>query len=296
MSSELATPGRAATRPGRAAKGDEPGIRWSWILSTLAVWTLGVAFAAFFWGYLNHGVHGLDSRAYWLAARHTHPYGAKPGSPDAYLYSPAFSTLIWPLAQLPMHVFVGVWMVVESAVFVWLLKPLGLRWGVPAFGLCMAEVVVGNIYSFLAVVAVIGLRYPAAWALPLLTKLTPGLGPVWFAVRREWRSVAISLGATALIALLSFAITPHQWFDWIHFLAGHHGESQALLPLRFALAVGVIAFASWRRKPMLVPVALLLANPMVWHSYMAWTLLAAIPRLAVGSRQNQPSDTPGAAE
>lgn len=274
----------------RAAHSDDATpahIRWQWILTTLLVWSLGAACAAFFWAYLNHGVHGVDSRAYWTAARHGAMYSGEPGKLGAYLYSPAFAALIWPLAQLPVGVFIKTWMVLEAATFGWLLKPLGLRWGVPAFCLCTAEIVIGNIYSFLAVVAVIGLRRPVAWALPLLTKITPGLGPLWFAVRREWRMVAISLGATAAIAAVSFVLTPHQWIDWIRFLSDHQGENQVFLPIRVLLAAALTAFAARRNTPWLLVVAMLLANPMVFRSEMALTLLAGIPRLVVGERANR---------
>ena len=60
----------------------------------------------------------------------------------------------------------------------------------------------------------VGFRYPAAWSLILLTKVTPGIGLLWFAVRREWRSLAIALGATAVIAAVSLAIDPRAWFEW----------------------------------------------------------------------------------
>lgn len=266
------------TRPGSA------GVRVRWLLTTLVVWTVGFACAAFFWGYLNHGVHGVDSKAYWAAAGRADLYNESPGALDAYLYSPAFSTFIWPLAQLPKDVFVGVWMVAEAGTFVWLLRPLGIRWGVPAFCLCMAEIVIGNIYAFLAVVAVVGLRYPLAWVLPLLTKITPGLGPVWFAARREWRLFSVAVGATAAIALVSAALTPHQWADWINFLASHKGENQVFLPIRAALAVGLTVYAARKNTQWLLVPAMLLANPMVYHSEMALTILAGLPRLMVRPR------------
>jgi hypothetical protein len=262
-----------------AASATRSGVRWGWILSTMLVWTIGFGCAAFFWAYLNHGVHGVDSKAYWAAARHSRLYSERPGELGAYLYSPAFATAIWPLAQLPRGVFVGVWMVLEGATFVWLLKPLGIRWGVPAFCLCMAEIVIGNIYSFLAVVAVIGLRRPAVWALPLLTKITPGLGPVWFLARKEWRMLAASMAVTAIIVSASVALTPHQWVDWFNFLADHKGENHLLLPVRAALAVVLTFWAARRNAQWLIVVAMLLANPMVFHSEMALTLLAGLPRL-----------------
>ena len=52
------------------------------------------------------------------------------------------------------------------------------------------EVAGGNVSLLLAVAIVVGFRWPAAWALVLLTKITPGIGLLWFAVRREWRSLA----------------------------------------------------------------------------------------------------------
>ena len=263
------------------------GPRWTWILATTAVWVVAIACAAFFWGFLNNGVHGLDSRAYWSAARTGHLYGTPPGRAGAYLYSPVFATLIWPLAQLPQSAFVATWMVIEGAAFVWLLRPLGVRWGVPAFCLCFAELVVGNIYALLAVVAVVGLRRPAAWALPLLTKITPGLGPAWFAGRRDWHSAAWALGATGLIAAVSFALTPHAWHQWFSFLIDHHGESQLLLPVRVAAAVALVYWAGRRNRSWLVAVAMLLANPMVHHSEMALTILAALPRLVIADRRRE---------
>src|SRR4051812_29396106 len=84
-----------------------PGVRWGWLLTTSLVWTIAIACAAFFWGYVNSGVHGLDSKAYWAAARHSHHlYSQRPGALGAYLYSPAFANALWPLAQLPRRTFV----------------------------------------------------------------------------------------------------------------------------------------------------------------------------------------------
>ena len=48
----------------------------------------------------------------------------------------------------------------------------------------------------MAAAIALGFRYPAAWSFLLLTKVTPGIGLVWFAVRREWRPLAIALGFT----------------------------------------------------------------------------------------------------
>jgi Glycosyltransferase family 87 len=273
---------RPVKPPRRASGADRRRTRLSWLLSTGTVWLICGLCGYFFWFYLNAGVHGLDSRAYWLTGHRSGLYVGPPGSHDAYLYSPAFATVIWPLTQLPWHAFLTLWMLAEAAAFVWLLAPLGWRWGIPMLCLCLIEITVGNIYSFLAVAAVIGMRHPAAWALPLLTKITPGLGPIWFAARREWRALAQSLGTTAAIAAVSFAVAPHLWVEWARFLLANTGSSQWFLPLRVCGAVVLTVVAAAKRRSWLLAPAMLLANPVVVHGWMALSLLAAIPRLRAG--------------
>ena len=43
----------------------------------------------------------------------------------------------------------------------------------------------GNVQLLLAAAIVIALRHPAAWALPILTKIGPAVGLTWHLVRRE---------------------------------------------------------------------------------------------------------------
>ena len=66
----------------------------------------------------------------------------------------------------------------------------------------------GNVHLWIASAIVLGFRYPWTWAFVLLTKVTPGLGLVWFAARREWRSLAIALGVTAAIVAVSLVARP----------------------------------------------------------------------------------------
>lgn len=261
---------------GRAAR---QAIRPRWLLATVAAWIVCGLLGVFFAGYLNTGIHGVDAHAYWLTAHRPSLYGAPPGSRDAYLYSPVFALVISPLAHLPWAVFLAVWMLAELAVFGWLLAPVGVRWGAPLMMLCLIEVNVGNVYSFFALVAVVGLSRPAAWAFPLLTKITPGLGPVWFAASRQWRACAISLGSTAAIAAVSIAVAPGQWAQWLHFLGANAGGGQWLFPVRVGGAVALTVVGAVKGKPWVLAPAMLLANPVVAHSWMDLTLLAAIPRL-----------------
>lgn len=270
-------------------------VRWRWLFSTASVWLLCGLMGCFFLAYLNGGVHGVDSHAYWATGHRANLYGASPGSRDAYLYSPAFAYLIWPLTQVPWHAFLAFWSAAETLTFGWLLAPLGWRWGVPMFCLCLVEVTVGNIYAFLAAVAVLGFRYPGVWALALLTKITPGLGPIWFATRRQWRAFWIAVGATAAIVAVSFGLSPTSWSEWIRFLVDHKSD-QWFLPERIAAATALtISSARWNRA-WLLPFAMLLTAPVVAHSWMSLTVLAAIPRLRASrpSERAAASDTIGA--
>ena len=70
------------------------------------------------------------------------------------------------------------------------------------------ELAGGNIHLLLAAAIVLGFRWPWTWAIVLLTKITPGIGLLWFVVRREWRDLAIALGATAAIVAVSFLVWP----------------------------------------------------------------------------------------
>ena len=44
--------------------------------------------------------------------------------------------------------------------------------------------------------------------------LWAGFLVLWFVLFREWRSLAISLAATAAISAVSFVIAPGLWFQW----------------------------------------------------------------------------------
>src|SRR4051794_36956044 len=177
-------------------------------------WILGFASAALAVFYIQSEGWGADSRAYWMAW-HGPAYTTGPMTKDAYLYSPAFAQLIWPLAQLPWPVFAGIVSLTLGVVLVWLLRPLGWRWAVPLWLAGLPEIVSGNIFILLALAAVSFSR-PPAWALPALTKVTVCVGPVWYLARREWASLAKSLLAIAVIAGVSVLISPQLWADWMH--------------------------------------------------------------------------------
>jgi Glycosyltransferase family 87 len=240
----------------------------------------------------------VDAHAYW-AANPLDPYHAAALSDfDAYFYSPAFAQAIWPLHALPWPIFAGLWTAAIVVAFRWL---SGLWLGLvillpPVF----IEVAVGNIHAFLAVAIVLSFRWPAAWAFVLLTKVTPGIGLLWFAVRREWRNLAIALGMTAAIVAVSFAIAPSLWGQWIELLAGRSGAPTPQLGIwgavpmliRLPIAAALVVFAALTERRWLVPVAAVLAMPVVWPNAFA-VAVAAIPLLAL-DRISRPTPPAGA--
>jgi hypothetical protein len=243
--------------------------------------------------YVVHDAFGGDAHAYWLTAHRDHLYVHAPTERDAYLYSPAFAQFIWPIAALPWPAFFTIWSVLEAVALAWLLVPLGWRLGVPVFMLCGAEFALGEINVFLAVAAVVGMTRAQAWAFPLLTKIAPGLGPLWFLVRREWRQLVLAVATTVIIAAVSFALMPGEWTDWVRFLRHHSSRGTLFFPVRAALAVVLTIFAARTDRRWLLPCAMLLAAPVV-HNAAVPTVLAAIPRLRASQRAADGPDPSGA--
>jgi hypothetical protein len=224
---------------------------------------------------------GQDAHAYWLAAQGELAYDRAPGEKDAYLYSPAFIMVLRPLAMLPWQVFLAMWICFEAAVLCWLLKPLRLRWSVPTFMLCLPELVVGNIYILLAAAAVLGMQKPAIWSFPILTKLTPGVGLLWFAARGEWRLLGRGAAGLGLIVLVFYALDPAGWHAWLQFLVENRDgtpDSRTSFLLRCLLAVSLVVIGARKQWPLLLAPAMVLASPVLVGT-IPLTLLAAVPRL-----------------
>lgn len=211
-----------------------------------------------------------DAHAYWLAQ----PYGQAPNTPDAFLYSPpalliaqAFGALPWPvfLEAYTAAIAVGVWVLAGplTAILVWTPQ-------------VASELTLGNIHVFLALVAVFGLRWPGLWAFALLTKVTPGIGLLWFVARAEWRKLAIALGVTAAIAAPTLVLAPALWGDWFAVLASPSGNIGAPLPLRLVLAATVIVVGARRDWPWVVPVGAMLALPILWDVHGISMLLGVV--------------------
>src|SRR5206468_3267064 len=141
------------------------------------------------------------------------PYAQPVGSIGAFLYSPVIARLFAPASLLPWPTFWLLWMALLVGTTIWLGGRRLLL--VLAFPPVLIELYYGNVNLLIAAAVVLGLRYPATWAFVLLTKVTPGVGLLWFVVRREWRSLAIALGVTGVLVAISLVVDGRLWPDWI---------------------------------------------------------------------------------
>ncbi len=218
----------------------------------------------------------IDAYAYWLN-RPPVTYGALPGTDGAFLYSPAFAQIISPLTALPWQIFLIVWLAAMLLALAWLVGPLLLFPAVLLFGI---EIQYANIHLFMAVALVLGFRFSWTWAAILLTKVTPGVGLLWFVRRRDWRSLTVAIGATLIVVVVSAALDPQAWVGWFSLL-----ESSATAPtqsfsaivplwLRLPLAGGLVWWGAGRDAKWVMPIVATISLPVIWPGSLA--LLSAV--------------------
>ena len=206
----------------------------------------------------------------------------------AYPYSPAFAQLVYPLDLLPWPAFVAAWTAILLLAVYALTGPELLLLGLVVGAM---EIAGGNVSLLLALAIVVGFRWPWTWALVLLTKITPGVALLWFALRREWRQLAIALGATAAVALVSFLLLPDQWRAWVELLASNTGKggTWAAVPVpllaRGPIGVALIVWGAPRNQRWVVPVGAMLALPALWYGSLSM-LLAVIPLTTPDERRH----------
>jgi len=242
------------------------------------LWIAGLLYLAFLTIETILNGPAYDARAYYdahLGSLYVRPAA---GSYDAYYYSPAFAQVLAPLTALPWQVFIAVWMVIAAVALAWLAGPVLIF--VLLFPPVVIELQVGNVHFLLGLTAALGIEYPAIWAFALLTKITPGIGILWFAVRREWRGLLVALGTTAAIVAVSFALAPSLWLDWLGALRANSGTSYEwpVLPIplivRLALAAALIAWGARTNRRWTVPVGATLALPLLWPAN--WAMIVGV--------------------
>jgi hypothetical protein len=235
------------------------------------------------WSNQSKSMFGFDAYAYW-AIDLGDLYGRSLGNTSdlgAFRYTPAFGQAFSPLHALPWELFLGLWCVAMVAALVWLSGRAALL--LLAFPPIPLELYHGNIHLFMAVAIVIGFRFPIAWSFILLSKVTPGVGVLWFAFRREWRSFAIAVGGTAALVAVSFVVAPNLWREYastmvdnLSYDPGHPYPVPIPLPIRTAAAAILVWWGARTDRRWVVPVAAVLALPIIWFHGLA-VLIAIIP-------------------
>jgi Glycosyltransferase family 87 len=209
----------------------------------------------------------IDATA-WRSLDVADPYAAANGAIDtigAFIYPPPAVFLFAPLAWLPWAVFAPLFLGLNLAAVVLLTG----RWSpvaLVAFPPVLLELLNGNIHLLMAAAIWLGFRFPVAWAFVLLTKVTPGIGVLWFAARGEWRSFVTAVLATGAICVTTLVLVPNLWAEWISLVSGAAPVASALpsLPIRLVIAAALVLFAARTDRAWLVPLASLIAMPTVW--------------------------------
>jgi hypothetical protein len=242
-------------------------------LPTFILGVIGVTFAVAFFATRNAPV---DTLHYFQTARSDHFYGTVWGAGDGadawFVYPPPFAYVVRVLSFGGWGEWLVVWTVI-LAVSYSVVRWVGVATIVVGFGARLLvenfkpisepanHLTIGNLQPLILAAVVLGLRYPSLWAIPLLTKIGPGVGVLWFAVRREWRSLAIALGTTAAIAGVTFLIDPGSWGDWIRFMVANVATPSPVpvvpIPgwMRFPVAIALIVWGARTDRPWTLPIA-----------------------------------------
>jgi hypothetical protein len=231
---------------------------------------------------------GYDAYSYWSIDLDD-VYGRAVSSNftlGAFRYAPPIALLFAPLGLLPWWLFLLLWEALMVATVCW----LGGRWTLVLLALppVALELYHGNVHLLMAAAIALGFRYPWTWSFVILTKITPGVGLLWFAVRREWRSLFIALGFTAAISLATLAVAPQLWREWIESLFSNLYEPQfysvpPAAPIRLPIAAAVVIWGALTDRPWTVGIAATLGLPIIWPHGLVLAL-AAVPFLSLGDR------------
>jgi hypothetical protein len=287
------TVGELVVRQTRAVvlAGRRAGDGWAAAVRTLAIPTylivLGVFVVFRLLGVAPWLSPAFDLHAYWSTNAGLDYSTTRPGDPGAYLYSPAFAQALVPITWLSWPFFAALWTAFVGALLLWLAG----RWAIVLLLLppVAMSIAIGQVDLLIASAIVVGFRWPAAWALPILTKVTPGVAVLWYGVRREWRSLAIALGATAVIVAVSATVDPQAWVGWIAMLGrGQFPRAEdgwyldVPLGVRLAVAVVVVVWGARTDRRWTVPLAAVLGMPTLWVNSPT-ILIACLPLVAAGA-------------
>lgn len=214
-------------------------------------------------------IPAADAHAYW-AVDLADPYTRPVATTDAFTYTPPAALLFAALGTLPFEVFEALLTLLIGAALLWLTGPWALLFLV--IPVVASDLYLGNIHILLAAAIVASFRWPALWAVPLLTKPTCGVGLLWFAARGEWRRLAYAIATTGVIAALTALVAPTLWPKWIDYVIGTGvspdlGTAYAVpipLLIRLPAAALLVIWGARTNRPWTLPTAAMLALPVLW--------------------------------
>jgi hypothetical protein len=197
-----------------------------------------------------------------------------PWNPDGcFLYSPPVAMVMDAVrGVMSFEVFTFLLRSAELAVLIAVAGPaVGLALFIPAVAI---ELNAANINLLIVGAVLISFRWPWAWAFIALTKVTPGIGMLWFAARREWRNFSIALGATLAIAIASLIVAPGLWQQYLAGLGAEPDGSIWQIWWRLPLAALVVVWGARGNHRWALMIAVLLAMPR-WY-YLSPVLLVGL--------------------
>jgi len=264
---------------------------------------------AFEWTHLN------DEYAYWQAGARLwagqplYDAAAAPNTPYAYWYPPPLAQVMAPLtAIVPADVFAVAWTALLLASLWWLggrnvLVALALI----AFLPVAVELRVRNVHLVIAVLAVLGLRRSSLFWIPATAlKITPVLGILYVAAAGRWREAAKVALAGAVVLVVSVALAPGAWREFLDVVGARAGTDGGSLfpaiPFWARLVAGVLLTVlagrlaaraavrgtSARAAEALLVVALVVANPTLWATALSM-LIAIVPLWRSGAPEPAPA-------
>jgi hypothetical protein len=247
-------------------------------------------------GYAAFNVPPYDTTLFWTAGHRAEYYGQTWGidSGSLYVYPPPLAQVLGAVPWVPYLI---VWTALLGVAF-WAATR---SWSLLVLAISTAALIVfdsdhllanpvaltliGNPQIMLAAICILGFRYPALWSFALLTKISPGIGILWFAVRREWRSLGIALGATAIVAGVSFVLAPGAWFDFVRFATANAGtpSPNPVVPIplfiRLPMSALLIVWGARTDRRWTVPIAVGWASLALYESTYLTVWIAALPLL-----------------
>ena len=210
---------------------------------------------------------------------------------ETFNYSPAFAWWTQPLQGLPFEAFRTLVVAIDMIGLVFLIGPVFTAVVLLAQLLPIwMEFQLGNLNFAIAAALVLGFRHTGWYAAPILSKVTPGIGLVWFAARREWRSLAVAGAVTLAVALPSLVLHLDAWREFFASLlsnAALDAQIGAPLILRVGLAAAVVSWGAWTDRPWTVPVGTALVAHVNGNGWLI--VLGAVPLLREG-RARAPGD------